>query len=254
MAATTTAQKPQAATRRRAERARPSIEGDPVELNLGLLLDPRRLSQPAVCELLRIAAGLSYRDLAELTGIPRAHLLKRVLRGLQANPRRDHLDLIRDACWERIARRPQNAAARYLPDLLTLEEAARLLAVRPVVMRRLALKHPELGAIKVGRQIRFPSRKLAAFISRSERPAGSQSDSALSTVELARALRVTPDTIRYFREAGRIRSFRSGRGRGRGFRVPLSEVRRVMREGTSPLRPRQSDPPGKRRSRGGRER
>lgn len=249
-----TARKPQPlAARRGAERRPREIRPDPAELSLGLLIDPRRLSRPGALELLRIAAGFSYRDVADLTGIRRAHVM-RILRGDLQRPTHRFLDRIRDVCWERLPSCPQNAGARYLPDLVTLEEAARLLAVRPIVMRRLAVRHPELAAIKVGHQIRFPSKNLAAFISGAERPAGSESNEGLSTAELGRALRVAPHVIHYLRGTGRIRSFRRGGGRGGGYRFALAEVRRLMREGTGPLRPRQGDLSRNRRPGGGRER
>ena len=240
----------QTAIRRRAERERRAIHPDPAELGLGLLIDPRRLTQPGVLELMRVAAGLGYGELGQLVGIRRAHVMQ-LLRGLQEMPRHERLDRIRDACWERISRRPLSGVARHVPDLLTVEEVARLLAVQPIVARRLAVKHPELGAVKIGVAIRFPSANLAAFISSSERPAESGGDETLSTEDVARLLRVSRHVVRYQRLTGSLPAV----GRGRGFRFPLSAVRRVMERGTHPLRPHQGDlPHNRRRSGGGRER
>lgn len=208
---------------------------------LGLTLDPRRLSRCAFLELMRIAAGLSYKDLSHLTGIPRAKVI-RLIRGAYARPRLAEINLLRDTCWRRLAARSSPFTTKTSPAFLTLDEAAELIAVRSTVMRCLICRDRSIGAIKVGRRIRIPAQGLARLVSaprrshRSRRP-----EDGMSIQEIATLLRVLPGVVRRSIRDGKIKA--TQQQRHGPVRIRASEVRRILKQGTHPLLLRKSDLP-----------
>ena len=209
--------------------------------DLGLTFDPRRLSRCAILELMRIGAGLSYKELSQLTGIPRAKVI-RLIRGAYARPRVAEINLLRDSCWRRLAARSSPFTTKTSPAFLTLEEAAELIAVKPAVMRRLICRDRSIGAVKVGKRIRIPAQGLARFVSVPRRSWRSlRVGDGMSIQDLARLLRVLPGTVRHSIRHGKIKATQE-KWHGR-VRIPASEVRRILKEGTTPLRPRYSDLP-----------
>lgn len=217
----------------RKSRARQEKSRATPQASLGLTIDPRRLSRSGILELMRIAAGLSYKDVSRLTGIPRAKAI-RLIRGAYQKPRRRDIEAVRDVCWARMPARSPAALIAGAPSFLTLEEAADLMAVGPAVMRRLVGRNRALRAIKVGIRIRIPQDALASHISalQPEAPAVASAD-GLSRNELAAILRVPAQVLRRASEDGRIKEVRRWK-HGRP-RIPRREVKRILAKGTHEL-------------------
>ena len=217
-----------------------------MQTSLGLPIDPRRLSRPGILELMRIAARLSYKDLARLTGIRRAQVI-RLVRGAREKPLRRQIEAIREVCWAKMPVRSPALPAAKAPSFFTLEEAADLLAVSPAVMRRLLVRDRRFRAIKVGVGLRIPAAALAEWISEPQPPCPQPAKAGLSRQQLADLLRVSVDVVRYANQIGRIKAVQ--RGKYGHPRIPWQEVKRVVARGTHELRPRASDLPRNRHKR-----
>lgn len=208
-------------------------------------LDPRRLDQRAILELMRIAAGIDYKQLAGLTGILRYRII-RILQGEYKEPRTDDVKRILEVLWEHLPKRRPQQAIRHLGhrSFLTLEEAAEQLSVSKRVMRRMCQRRPELGAIQVGRALRIPADAFDDFIIGGRPPVDGDLDT-FTMKDLQQILRVPYHTIRWIVRTGQVRTFERGSGR-RKLRIPREDVIRLLHEGTGPVGERGPHRPSKR--------
>lgn len=203
--------------------------------DLALTIDPRRLTRSGILELMRVAAGLSYKDLSRLTAIPRARVI-RLVRGAYPKAQHRYLDAIREVCWARLPARMPALAGVIAPPFLTLEEAAELMAVSPTEMRRLAVRCPALRAIKVGRKTRIPAAALSEFLT-SPTPRGK--GNGVSLQEASAILRVHVCSLRKAIRAGRLQV--EQQRKHYPIRISPREFQRLLRQGTHELRPWRSD-------------
>jgi excisionase family DNA binding protein len=204
---------------------------------------PDRLTQSGALELMRAAAGLSYGDVGRQLGIPRAKAI-RLIRGAYIKPRRAQLERLRDLLFDRLPARPARLRISAGAAFLTLQEAARMLALKPSEVRRLICRHREIGAIKVGTKIRIPRQGIVDFLYEPQ-IAGDREPQGMSRGELAQVLRVREGVIRWATEHGLVKTIR----RGRFVTIPTREIERLLRRGTQELRFRKSDLPKSRRGR-----
>ena len=220
-------------------------------LDLTRFVEVRLLTRFGVLELMRLAAGLSYQDLAARVGLPPARLI-RLIRRAEANAPSEQIERIWRALWEALPRstprlvdEPERLsdtlaeAAKGLPIYLSLGEAARLLRVNVAKMRRLAVERPELRAIKFGAAVRIPRHALYQYVN-SPLPPLKRREPGLRTVDLAAFFRVSHDIVTYQRRQGRIRAIQR-RGARKHWLVPDAEIHRLMAFGTEPLLPLASD-------------
>jgi excisionase family DNA binding protein len=242
---------PAIATAKPQKRALELLDAEPKGL---LPIEVRSLSRYGLLELMRIGAGLSYKELGHRVGMAPAKA-RRLIRGGYKIPVRRHLDRIREALWEALPTADGAGPLRVLegskgksagrihgrPIFLTLEEAATLLKVTRARMRRLASEDPGLGAIKIGVGIRIP---LAAIEDYILAPIGADSKSqGLSLPETVALFRVTETVIGYLLRTGRIKA--KPHNPHFPWRISFAEINRLMRFGTAPLprlrdwRPRQ---------------
>ena len=223
----------------------------PEAVDLTRFVELRSLTRFGILELMRLAAGLSYRDLAARVGLPPARLT-RLIRRAEAKAPSEQIERVWRALWEALPRstprlvdEPERLsdtlaeAAKGLPIYLSLGEAARLLRVNVAKMRRLAVERPELRAIKFGAAIRLPRHALYDYIS-APLPAPRRREPGLRTPDLAALFRVSHDVISYQRRQGRIAAVRRHGSSGQWF-VPDREIARLMAFGIEPLRPLASD-------------
>jgi excisionase family DNA binding protein len=211
-----------------------------------LSVDLQHISRATVLELMRIAAGLSYTELARSIGIPRSRL-RRYLRGLLEKPRESITRQIWDALWQRL---PPRSAALILHQrhidpslsahdlrglqLLTLKQAARMTRIPESALRRLLPKHPELCAVKIGAGIRIPRDTLAEFIASSPAiPTGKDASDMITMQRACELLQVEPHVLRYAIKCGRLEKCQLSKKHRIYF--TLAEIRRFLSEGTAPL-------------------
>jgi excisionase family DNA binding protein len=211
-----------------------------------LPIEVRGIGRGGVLELMRIGAGLSYKEVGKRAGMVPIKAM-RLIRGEMLRPRRRDLEGIREVLWEALPAIPDETPLRVIeeqqfgflrrpagkPKYLTLKEAADLLKVNADKMRRLVCNLPELGAIKVGIGIRIPVQAIENHILTPRRAPASQS--FMSQQQAAALFRVHVDAIRYAIETGRIRCHQAGKHYPR--RIPVSEIERIAQFGTTELRP-----------------
>lgn len=232
---------PAIATAKPQKRALELLDAEPKGL---LPLEVRSLSRYGILELMRIGAGLSYKELGHRVGMAPAKV-RRLIRGAYEKPLRRHLDRVRETLWDalpvadgaaplRVLRGPKEQSAgriRGRPIFLSLDEAASLLRITRARMRRLASEEPGLGAIRVGVAVRVPLAAIEDYITAPNGPsAGKQ---GLSIPEAMGLFRCSKDVFTYSISRGYIKA--SQRGRHYRWRIPLAEINRLMRFGTSPL-------------------
>ena len=210
-----------------------------------LPLEIRTIGRYGILELMRIGAGLSYREVGHRAGMPPIKAM-RLIRGQIRNPRQSYLRRIFDVLWValpavaqeaplRVIEEQEGAFARSLtekPCYLTLEEAANLLKIDRPKMRRLCSDLPDLGAIKVGVEIRIPRQSLEEYLLAPRRP--QVSGRFMSLPDVAALFRVSQEVIRYAIEIGRLRA-KQHVARGK-LLIPIVEVQRIARTGIIPLR------------------
>jgi excisionase family DNA binding protein len=198
-----------------------------------LALELTALSQASVLEAMRARAGLSYGQLANLAGIPRARAV-RFCRGVYSKPVGTVMARLRDVCWDRLPRQSPGGEADQVPAFLKLEEAAALLSESPLTVRGLILRRKELRAVRVGKYMRIPRAGIEAYLRKRVRKPGGQRRGGLNRQELAAILRVDEHAIRYAEQRGCLGTIK-GRKRYSRVLIPMSEVNRVLRHGTDPL-------------------
>jgi len=201
-------------------------------LELPLTIDPRRLSQAGLLELMRLAAGLSLPALALRAGIG-PERIGHILRGSCRDPRRQELARLRDLLWSLLPYRPNRTRAALLgpgPLYLSVNEVADLLGLRPCTVRQLAAS--KLGAINLGRFVRIPRAGLLAYLQRQSGLSPSPAQE-FSPRDAAEALGVPWGNINRAIRQGRIRIRQAGPHQRR--RIPSREIERIMSAGTHPL-------------------
>ena len=211
-----------------------------------LNIDLRHICRAGILELMRIGAGLSYKELGRGVGMPAAKA-RRYICGMMRKPRRQTLFQIWRFLWERIPAQSSGPTLRlralgerlpeanlHIPGYLTLEEAAAMMKLRPSEMRRLISREPEIGAIKVGRFIRIPRDRLSTFIAGASGSLLERLPADLISIrEAAALLRVEVHVLRYAMDCGRLKGLQTSKKA----RIQFSrtELSRFLMEGTSPL-------------------
>ena len=224
-----------------------------------LPLEIRTIGRYGILDLMRIGAGLSYQEVGRRAGM-RPIRAMRLIRGGYSKPPGTALQRVLDVLWAALPVTEQaiplrvietGARSKPVPSVpigeifyVTLQEAARLLLVKLPKMRRLVSEHPEMGALKIGGNIRIPRRALEEFITNPRCPSVAPAG-FVTSAQLAALFRVSPETIAHAIREKCIRAVRSGE-RDRP-RIPLSEVQRLMKQGTAKLRPLKQWAPGNRR-------
>lgn len=206
-----------------------------------LTIDVRHVSRIGLLELMRIGAGMSYRELGARVGLTPTKT-RRLLRGQTSRPKRGVTRRMWEVLWDRL---PENTAQRAplhlreedarevehastAPMLLTEKEAAGLLMLRPQQLRKLVLENPQIGAVKMGRYLRIPRRALCDFVIGPQLAV--RQTGYLSIYEAAALLRLSPCQLRYAIKCGRIRVEQTGWHYP--IRIPMSEISRLLIEGT----------------------
>ena len=208
-----------------------------------LNVDVRHICRAGILELMRIGAGLSYKQLGQALGLPPIKV-RRHLCGEFEKPRREDVFRIWSYLWERLpvyASAPTirllpseealtSLTSARLPQFLSVEEAARLLGLSWREMRRLISRVPEIGAIRINDTIRIPRGPLCDYIagSRGKGPLGSGGHMTLQ--QAAALLRVPDHVLRYAVKTGRLRV--DGK-ECRHLLISNRELARLVMEGTS---------------------
>ncbi len=213
-----------------------NLLADPSRLLLEV--DPRCVCQPGMLELMRMAAGLSYQEVAALLGST-PDRVSQLLTGGAKKSSGPQLARILRVLWTRLPVLPPSPAS--LPETLTTQEAAAILTVKPSTMREAAQRVREYEAFHVGPRWFFPRdtflRILAArcgFIPR--RPGD-----LLTPRQVARALRVSTYFVYHRLSAGQIRAVQAHPHAH--WRIHKDELRRLLHNGADSLRQK----PGRKR-------
>ena len=223
------------------------LEAEPAKSLLPL--EVRAIGRSGILELMRIGAGLSYKQVGERAGM-RPISAMRLIRGERVRPRGRDLERIREVLRAALPAVPDEAPLRVIeeqefgflraptgkPKYLTLQEAADLLKVKWYKMRRLASEVPELRAIRIGSGIRIPVEALEEYILGPHRVPDSKE--FMSRSQVAAFFRVNVDVISYAIEAGRIRARQVAKRHA--WRIPVSEVARIAQFGMTEI-PRRSE-------------
>jgi excisionase family DNA binding protein len=114
-------------------------------------------------------------------------------------------------------------AVDELPSVFTVREVATLLRVDPSVITRL-LQRRVLHGFRAGRLWRIPRNALLQMLGLQQEEARWLSEPLLTTEEVARALRVTPEAVSLWARRGKVRGVRVGAL----WRIPASELRALM--------------------------
>ena len=199
-------------------------------------IDLANLSQVGVLELLRAAAGITYEQIAGLSGISPQHATC-LLRGINLVGCEKTLAVLRDALWDRLpavtaAPQPSSlaGAAPADQDFYTVDELANMLHLKPATIRDLARTQPDLGAIRVMSEIRFPADKLRLLFGEGATPRPGAPRDLLTISEAAALLSVAPSSVS---RACRVGSIQALQARRKGsWRIPRSEISRILTGGT----------------------
>ncbi|OGO10475.1 MAG: hypothetical protein A2Z66_12855 [Chloroflexi bacterium RBG_13_66_10] len=211
-----------------------------------LNIDLRHICRAGILELMRIGAGLSYKELGRGLGLPPIKV-RRYVCGTMRKPRQQTLFQIWRFLWERIPAQSPEPTLRlralgerlpeaniHIPGYLTLEEAAAMMKLRPSEMRRLVSREPEIGAIKVGVVIRIPRDRLCGFIAdASGSPPGELPADLISIREAAELLRVEVHVLHYAMKCGRLKGLQASK-KAR-IQIGRAELSRFLMEGTAPI-------------------
>ena len=211
-----------------------------------LNIDLRHICRAGILELMRIGAGLSYKELGRGMGM-RPIKVRRYVCGMMRKPQQQTVFQIWLFLWKRLPSQSVEPTLRlralgerlpevniHIPGYLTLDEAAAMMKLRPSEMRRLVSREPEIGAIKVGVAIRIPRDRLCVFIAgASGSPPGELPADLIGIREAADLLRVEIHVLRYAIECGRLKGLQTSK-KAR-IQISRAELSRFLMEGTSPI-------------------